>query len=53
MILDDKVVRIGTDQGTFLVWILNYFCFDHDDVTWDSLKGESFGEQEKKMRHRV
>jgi hypothetical protein len=26
---------------------LNSCCFDHDDVTWDGLKGQSFGEQRK------
>jgi hypothetical protein len=40
----NKAVRIGIDQGTLLVWILNFCCFDHDDVTWDSSKGESDGE---------
>ncbi len=41
----NKAVRIGTNQGTFLVWILDYCCLDHDDVTWDGSKGESFREQ--------
>jgi hypothetical protein len=34
----NKAVKIGTDQGTLLVWILNSCCFD-EDVTWDSSKG--------------
>jgi hypothetical protein len=40
-------------KGTFSVCILSYYCLDHDDVTWDSSNGESFGEQrggKKKMR---
>jgi hypothetical protein len=49
----NKVIRIGTDQGTLLVWILNFFCFDHDDVTWDSSKGESYREQKKEKKHKV
>jgi hypothetical protein len=49
----NEVVRIGTDKGTLLVWILNSCCFDHDGVTWDNSKGESFGEQERKMSHGV
>jgi hypothetical protein len=24
--------------------LLIFCCFDHDDVTWDSSKGESFGD---------
>jgi hypothetical protein len=48
--LMNKVVRIRIDQGTLLVWILNSCCLDHDDVTWDSSKGESFGEQKKERR---
>jgi hypothetical protein len=35
----NKAVRIGTNQGTLLVWILNSCCFDYDDVIWDSSKG--------------
>ncbi len=34
----NKAIKIGTNQGTLLDWILNFFCLDHDDVTWDSLK---------------
>jgi hypothetical protein len=41
----NKAVKIGIDQGTLLVWILNFCCLDHDDMTWDSSKGESFGKQ--------
>jgi hypothetical protein len=29
----NKVIRIGTNQRTLLVWILNSCCLDHDDVT--------------------
>jgi len=43
----NKVVRRWTDQGTLLVWILNSCCLNHDDVTWDSLKGESSRRREK------
>jgi len=48
----NKVVRIGTNQGTLLVWILNSCCLDHDDVTHDSSKGESYWKQgrEENMR---
>ncbi len=49
----NKVVRIGTNQGILLVWILNSCCFDHDDVIWDMSRGESFGKQGEKMRHGV
>jgi hypothetical protein len=50
----NKVVRIRTDKGILLVWILNSYCFDHDDVIWDSSKSESFERQGKeKMRHGV
>jgi len=45
--LMNKTIRIGIRQGNFLVWILNSFCLDHDDVTWDSSKGESSREQGK------
>ncbi len=44
----NKAIMIKINQGTFLVWILNSCCLDHDDVTWDSSKGESYGEQEGK-----
>ncbi len=44
----NKVVKIRTNKGTLLVWILNFCCLDHDDVTWDSSKGESSKEQEGK-----
>ncbi len=40
-----EAVKIKTDQGTLLIWILNFCCLDHDDVTWDSSKRESFGKQ--------
>jgi hypothetical protein len=43
----NKVVRIVTNQGILLVRILNSYCLDHDDVIWDSSKGENFEEQEK------
>jgi hypothetical protein len=49
----NKVVRIRTHKGILLVWILNSYCFDHDDVTWYSSKEENYGNQrggEKKMR---
>ncbi len=49
----NKAVRIGIDQGTLLVWILNSCCFDHDDVILDSSKGESSGKQGEKMKHGV
>ncbi len=52
----NKVVRIGTNQGTLLVWILDFCCLDHDDVYWDDSKGESSGKQEEreaKMKHKV
>jgi hypothetical protein len=39
----NKATKRGIDQGTLLVWILNFCCFDHDDVTCNSSKGESFG----------
>ncbi len=39
---------IQTNKGTLLAWILNFCCLDHDDVTWDSSKGESYGEQEER-----
>jgi hypothetical protein len=46
----NKAIKIGTNQGTLLIWILNS-CLDHNDVTWDVQKGESSGEQkEDKMR---
>jgi hypothetical protein len=45
-----KTIRIGTRQGNLLVWILSSCCLDHDDVTWDSSKGESFGEQGKERK---
>jgi len=51
--LTNKVIKIRTNQGTLLVWILNSCCLNHDDVTWDSSKRESFGKQkekEEKMR---
>jgi hypothetical protein len=41
----NKVIRIGTNKGTLLIWILNYCCLDHNDVTWDGSKGESYREQ--------
>ncbi len=44
----NKALKIGINQGTLLVWILNSCCLDHDDVTWDSSKRESFEEQEEK-----
>jgi hypothetical protein len=40
-----KVVRIRTNQRILLVWILNFCCLDHDDVTWDGSKGDNFGKQ--------
>jgi hypothetical protein len=43
----NKVVRIGIDKGTLLVWILNSCCFDHDDMTWDSSKGENSWEHKE------
>ncbi len=51
----NKAIKIGTNQGTLLGWNLNSCCLDHDDVTWDGSKGESFGKHEggKKMRHGV
>jgi hypothetical protein len=44
----NKAIRIGTNQGTLLVCILNSCCLDHDDVTWDGSKGVIFGEQGEK-----
>jgi len=38
----NKVVRIGTNHGTLLVSILNSYCLDHDDVTWDGSKRGEF-----------
>jgi hypothetical protein len=32
---------------------LNSCCFDHDDVIWNSSKGESSRKQGEKMRHEV
>ncbi len=49
----NKGVRIVTNQVTLLVLILSSCCFDHDDVIWDSSKGESFSKQEEKMKHRI
>jgi hypothetical protein len=50
----NKTIWIGTNKGTLLVWILNSYCFDHDDVTWNSSKGESSeGQGEEKMIHGV
>ncbi len=49
----NKAVRIRIDQGTLLIWILNSCCFDHDDVIWNSSKGESSRKQGEKMRHEV
>ncbi len=49
----NKAINIKTEKGTLLVCILSFYCLDHDDVTWYSLKGESYREQrggEKKMR---
>jgi hypothetical protein len=46
----NKAIRIGINQRTFLVWILNSWCLDHDDVTWDNSKGESSGEQGRERR---
>jgi hypothetical protein len=46
----NKAVRIRTNQGPLLVWILNSCCLDHDDVTWDGSKGESYVEQEGERR---
>ncbi len=40
-----RQVGQGLIKGTLLVWILNSWCFDHGDVTWDYLKGGSFGKQ--------
>ncbi len=49
----NRAIRTQTNQGTLLVLILNFCCVDHDDVTWDNLKGESFREQKRKRRQRV
>jgi hypothetical protein len=50
----NKAIRIGINHGTLLVCILNFCCLDHDDVTWDSSKGESYGEQEgKREEHEI
>jgi hypothetical protein len=46
----NRAIRTQTNQGTLLVLILNFCCVDHDDVTWDNLKGESFREQKRKRR---
>jgi hypothetical protein len=46
----NKVVRIGIDHGTLLVWILNSCCLNHDDVTWDSSKNESSKKQGRERR---
>jgi hypothetical protein len=46
----NKAVRIGTNQRTLLVWILNSWCLDHDDVTWDNSKGESSGGEQGRER---
>jgi hypothetical protein len=49
-----KVVRIGINQGTLLVWILNSCCLDHNDVTWDGYKeGNSREQEERKMKQGV
>ncbi len=44
----NKALKIGINQGTLLVWILNSCCLDHDDATGDSSKRESFEKQEEK-----
>jgi hypothetical protein len=49
----NKAVRIVIDQGTLLVYILNFCCLDHDVMTWDSSKGESFGEQEREREEKM
>ncbi len=49
----NKVDRIGINQGTLLVWILNSYCFDHGDVTWDCSKGESFGKTKELIKYKV
>jgi len=46
----NKAIRIGTNQGILLVCILNSCCLNHDDVTWDSSKGESYGEKKIKIK---
>jgi hypothetical protein len=43
----NKAIMIKIDQGTLLVWILNSYCLDHDDVTWYSSKGESSRKQSR------
>ncbi len=44
----NKTIKIGTNQGTLLIWISNS-CLDHNDVTWDVQKG---GVLENKKRIR-
>jgi hypothetical protein len=46
----NRVVRLGINQGTLLIWILNSCCLDHADVTWDSSKGETYRKQKKGKR---
>jgi hypothetical protein len=36
----NKVIKVKIDQGTLLVWILDSYCLDDDDVTWDGSEGE-------------